>query len=179
MKRDDAISMLLDLVKVCRSNRHRNEMAAVSTADYQLAALFRHYAMQREKYAVQLGDIVRNMGGYLDNVNGASLTQGRAQPDVEFLLEPENGWATIAECERGEAQALRCYIECLGTALPKQVLHVLEHQYEQTRITYANISNLRDGTRFYLYLIKKLRAEYRNGKQAETLQPLPFTSLEQ
>ena len=174
MKRDEAITTLLDLVKVCRNNQHRYEVAAASSADHQLAALLEHYALRREQYALHLADITRSMGGYLDTGNGTSPTNTPVRLKLESTLRPESERAAIAECEQGEAQALRCYLDALTFDLPTQVLHILEHQYEQTRIAYVYISNLRDAAGSYVHIVKKLIGKYGNGKHEETLQPFLF-----
>ena len=166
MNRDEAISTLLDLVKVCRNNQHRYEVAAASSTDHQLAAQLEHYALRREEYALHLADITRIMGGYPDSGNGASPTHTSARLNLKSTLRSENERAAIAECERGEAHALRCYLDALAFDLPTQVLHILEHQYEQTRIAYGYISNLRDAASAYI----KLAGKYRNGNHGETLQ---------
>ena len=98
----------------------------------------------------------------------ARLNQARL--NLESTLRPENERAAIAECERGEAHALRCYLDALAFDLPTQVLHILEHQYEQTRIAYVYISNLRGTASTYI----KLAGKYRNGNHGETLQPSHF-----
>ena len=167
MNRDEAISTLLDLVKMCRNNQHRYEVAAASSTDHQLAALLEHYALRREEYALHLADITRIMGGYLDTGNGTSPTHTPVRINLESTLRPESERAAIAECERGEAQALRCYLDALAFDLPKQMLHILGHQYEQTRIAYVYISNLRDAASSCI----KLTGKYRNGTHRETLQP--------
>lgn len=167
MNRDEAISILLDLVKVCRNNQHSYEVAAAGSTDHQLVALLEHYALRREEYALHLVDIARSMGGYLDTGNGASPTHTPVRLNLESTLKPESERAAIADCERGEAQALRCYVDALAFDLPKQVLHILGHQYEQTRSAYVYISNLRDAASAYF----KLTGKYRSGTHPETLQP--------
>jgi uncharacterized protein (TIGR02284 family) len=149
-------------------------VAAASSTDHQFAALLEHYALQREGYVLHLADITRSMGGYLDTSNGTSPTQPSFQLDLASPLKPESEWTAIAECERGEAQALRCYLDAIEFDLPKQVLHILEHQYEQTRITYLYVANLRAATSSYIHIVKKLTGKYGNGKPEETLQPSIF-----
>ncbi len=100
-----------------------------------------------------------------------SPTQASILFDLESPLKPENEWAALAACERGEAQALLCYLDALKFDLPKHVLRILEHQYEQTRITYIYISNLRSTVSGPVDTGKKLTRKDDRGNHGDTPQP--------
>jgi hypothetical protein len=116
------------------------------------------------------------MGGYPEAGSSTSPTQ--VPLHYESPLKPEDERAAMAECVRGEALALRYYVDALAIDLPKQVLSVLQHQYEQTRLTYVYIENLREATSSYVHMVKNLTGKNRNGKCEKSIQPSVYDGHE-
>ena len=140
--RGPLVPLLGELVEVCRNGEQGFREAASVVRDPHLAAIFGELSEQREQFATQLRYEISRLGGKPHNHGSLAGTLHRRWIEVRSVVSSDHDRAVIAECRRGDEQALRQYRETLQEELPEDVRKLIESQEAQIRDAYERLQGL-------------------------------------
>ena len=136
------VVILNSLIEVCRNGYDGYMQAAEGINSAAYKTMFAEYALERNRFASQLANIITDLGGEPgdDGIINAWTKIAAA------VMGGDNG-AIFDVCEHGEAAATNHYVWALESNLPTHVGHVVFRQYEQIMDAHERIRNLRDAYR--------------------------------
>ena len=144
MDRDDVISTLNNLIATSRDGEEGFRNCADNVKNPTLKVFFEQKAERCREGAVQLQQIVREMGGDPD-IGGSILgAMHRFWVDIRGTISSMDDHAILDECERGEDSAKRAYEDALNEDLPGDVRRVIENQYREVKTNHDRVKELRN-----------------------------------
>ncbi|MCA1592784.1 MAG: PA2169 family four-helix-bundle protein [Acidobacteria bacterium] len=139
---EEVISTLNNLIETCKDGQNGFQTAADGTGNGELKTLFHTYSQQRAKFAGELQDEVRHLGGDPEQTGSVAAALHRGWIDIKSAVTGKDDAAIINECERGEDSAVSNYKEALDTDLPANVRTVIERHFGQVKEAHDRIRNL-------------------------------------
>jgi uncharacterized protein (TIGR02284 family) len=146
----EVISTLNHLAEVCRDGQEGFAAAANGIKNSDLKKLFKTYSRQRGQFAEDLRSEVHRLGGALDKPDkkeSRAAGSHKAWVTLKSLPPNEDESVVIAECQRGEAFAIKAYEEALTSGLPEELQTLVRHQYLQVEESYDLIRALEKATK--------------------------------
>ena len=140
--REQVIPVLGDLVEVCRNGEQGFREAATVVREPHLATIFGEFSEQREQFAAQLRYEISKLGRKPHNHGTLAGTLHRRWIELRSVVSSDHDRAVVAECRRGDEQALRAYRVALREDLPDDVRHLIESQEAQIRVAYERLKGL-------------------------------------
>ena len=146
MERDDVISTLDSLIATCKDGQEGFQNCADNVKNPTLQSFFVQKAERCREGAVQLQQIVREMGGDPETAGSMSGTVHRFWLDIRGAISGMDDHAILDECERGEDSAMKAYEAALRQDLPGDVRRVIENQFREVRANHDRVKELRNIT---------------------------------
>lgn len=116
--------------------------AAGDLDNQEYAALFRTYAAERGKQAVELRPIVRQVGE--TPVDEGSFSGAFHQGWINLKAAMGQGDAAImAECERADEMALSAYQDVMSESTNEGLLELLREHHQTIKVAYERVKGLR------------------------------------
>ena len=143
---NNTISTLNHLIQVNKDGENGYQEAATGVATADLKDLFIRYSQQRSQFATELQDEVRKLGGDPQTAGSVAASLHRGWIDIKSAVTGRDEAAILAECERGDDNAVENYQNALKEALPTDVNSVIERQYMQVKEAHDRIKGLRNMT---------------------------------
>ena len=149
MTRDEIISTLNDLIKVCNDGSEGfktcAENADIDSQELKTLLLARHQECASASQALQT--LVAEQGSTPVSGTTASGSLHRGWLDIKAKIVGKKDLAVLEECERGEDVAKSAYQKALAKGLPQQIQAVVELQYQGVLRNHDQIKALRDAER--------------------------------
>lgn len=123
-----SIETLNDLVKVCEDGSAGYLKAAELTSDPTLKSTFARFGAERGKFASQLRNEVRRLGGKTEDGGTLAGAAHRVWFDVKTTFASDDAKAVVNECERGEDHAIQAYKSALEQPLAPSARDVVRAQ---------------------------------------------------
>jgi uncharacterized protein (TIGR02284 family) len=142
--RDDVIDVLNDLVETCKDGEYGFKACADQAKSPDLKSLLMQRADDCRRGAQELGEQIRSLGGTPDEGGSAMGAVERGWVAVRTTLSKYDDKAVLAECERGEDNALARYRKALNKPLPAGVKLIVERQLQGVQRNHDQIKRLRD-----------------------------------
>lgn len=138
--KDEMISTLNDLIETCKDGEQGYRTAAESVKNGELKPLFTSYAQQRGQFGTALREELRALGGDPEKSGSVAGALHRGWINVKSAVtsDPDEG-AIIAECERGEDEAVKNYKAALEKGLPSKLNAIVQQQFRQVQQAYDRI----------------------------------------
>ena len=146
MERDDVISILNNLIATSKDGEEGFRTCAENVKNPTLQTFFQQKAERCRQGAVQLQQIVREMGGDPERDSSFSGALHRFWVDIRGTISGMSDHAILDECERGEDSAKRAYEDALKEDLPGDVRRVVENQYREVKTNHDRVKELRNIT---------------------------------
>ena len=146
MERDDVISTLNNLIATSKDGEEGFRTCAENVKNPTLKTFFQQKAERCRQGAVQLQQIVREMGGEPERDSSFSGALHRFWVDIRGTISGMSDHAILDECERGEDSAKRAYEDALKEDLPGDVRRVVENQYREVKTNHDRVKELRNVT---------------------------------
>lgn len=146
MDRDDVISTLDDLIETSKDGEDGFRTCADNVKNPTLKAFFLQKAERCRQGAVQLQQVVREMGGDPERASSMSGAMHRFWVSIRGTISGMDDHAILDECERGEDAAKRAYEEALQQDLPGDVRMVVERQYREVKANHDRVKEMRNLT---------------------------------
>lgn len=138
----EVISALNNLIATCRDGQEGFQTAAGGVQSGELKQLFHGYSQQRAKFAGELQQEVRRLGGDPETSGSVTASLHRGWIDLKSVITGRDDGSILAECERGEDSAVANYRAALGTDLPAHVRAVVERQFSEVRQAHDHVRSL-------------------------------------
>ena len=122
------ISTLDTLIQTCKDRENGYRGAAAAVQDASLVALFRSYQGQSSRFATELEDEVRRLGGASRQEGNVAAWFQRGWRNLPATPTGDDMGAVIAACETGEDGAKKNYDRALQGSLPADVRAVVQRQ---------------------------------------------------
>src|SRR5919197_2516104 len=139
-----AIDVLEDLVQTCKDGEDGYLHAASQASDPQLEEYFRNQSIERGRFAVQLKQLIEEMGAQPPAITGTfAATLHRAW----FQLKGDLGGGDqtlLNSVEQGEDAAKQTYEQALSVGLPSNAAVTVRLQAERVIAAHDQVRNLRD-----------------------------------
>jgi uncharacterized protein (TIGR02284 family) len=146
MDRDDVISTLNNLIATSKDGEEGFRTCAENVKNPTLRAFFEQKAERCRQGAVQLQQVVREMGGDPELESSFSGAMHRFWVDIRGAISGMDDHAILDECERGEDSAKRAYEVALKEDLPGDVRRIVENQYREVKTNHDRVRELRNIT---------------------------------
>ncbi|HET8549750.1 MAG TPA: PA2169 family four-helix-bundle protein [Bryobacteraceae bacterium] len=140
LPRDEVVFTLNELIETCLDGQQGFLDAATHATNSELKQMCMEYSRQRARFAAELHEHVRRLGGRPDESGSVAGALHRRWIDVKSAIVGRDDEAIVTECNRGEDVALARYREALGRNLPVQSRAIAQAQFDQ-------ISHARDRIR--------------------------------
>jgi len=142
VNREELIQCLNDLIETCRDGENGFQTAAAHVEDPALRKLFSEYSVQRAQFASELESEVRQLGGTPATRGSVSASFHRGWMNIRSMVTRGSDDVIVAECERGEDEAVENYQRVMKNNLPPNVLPVAKHQFTEIKRAHDRIRNL-------------------------------------
>jgi uncharacterized protein (TIGR02284 family) len=139
MDRDDVISTLNNLIATSKDGEEGFRSCAENVKNPTLRVFFEQKAERCREGAVQLQQIVREMGG--DPETGGSIAGAvhRFWVGLRGTITGMDDHAILDECERGEDSAKQAYADALKEDLPGDVRRVIEKLNREVKTYHVRV----------------------------------------
>lgn len=144
MQNDKAISTLNNLVETCKDGEIGFKTAAEGLQSAAIKAKFVEYSQQRARFARELQDEVRRLGGDPETSGSLSGSIHRGWVNIKSTVTGKDDHAIVAEAERGEDVAKAAYEDALKQTLPASAQTLVQQQATQVRQAHDHVRDLRD-----------------------------------
>jgi uncharacterized protein (TIGR02284 family) len=143
VKRDDVVSLLNDLIQVCRDGEKGFMDAANQMENASTRAFLSEESRIRGRYADQLRQEVSQLGGKPETEGSTTGTIRRAWMDLKSSFGGGDK-AILASCEASEDITVEAFRKALGRLLPDPIQGVLSQQFEAIERSHERVRALRD-----------------------------------
>jgi uncharacterized protein (TIGR02284 family) len=127
---NETVSVLRELIDTCRDGLEGYRTAAERVEDGELRSLFERYASKRAEFVGELEHEVLRLGENPTSMRTLGETVEHGWMSIREALTANDRESVVAECERGEDEALETYREALGAPLPAPIRSIVERQYQ-------------------------------------------------
>ena len=149
-QQETAHSTLLELIETCRDGQEGFRKASECIANHpELKLLLASFSVQRGKFARELEEHLRALGGEVPESGGSVSGQlHRWWMDLEHAATREDNHRILAECERGEDTAREVYRKALSDleSLPDSVRGLALWQEREIVGVHDTVKALRDAS---------------------------------
>lgn len=143
---NDTVSVLRELIERTREGREGYRTAAERVEDdEELRSLFQGYAEQRAQFLGELEQEVRRLGEDPGPMPTLTEALDHGWMSIRDAVTSNDRESVIAECERGEDEALITYRHALDAPLPDPIRSVVARQYESLRRAHDTIRAIERG----------------------------------
>jgi len=146
MDRDDVIATLNDLIATSKDGEEGFRTCADNVKNPTLKTFFLQKAERCREGAVQLQQIVREMGGDPERTSSTAGALHRFWVKIRGSISGMDDHAILAECERGEDAAKSAYEKALHQDLPGDVRMMVERQFREVIANHGRVKELRNMT---------------------------------
>lgn len=130
------------LIETAQDGANGYRAAADDAKDAQLKQLFSQYASQRSQFASELRDLASQVGGDVDKGGSVSAAVHRGWINLKSVVTGRDDAAILAECERGDENAVKAYDDAMSAPLSPQAMAVVRRQAGDVRQAYERVKGL-------------------------------------
>jgi uncharacterized protein (TIGR02284 family) len=142
---EKTIAMLNELIETCEDGAKGFAQAAEGVRDLSVRAILSQYGAERGRFASELQQEVKKLGGKPKESGTAGGAMHRGWFNLKAAVIGKDDHAILAECERGEDVAKEAYQKAVsGSDLPGTVLGVVQRQYGSVKAAHDRVKILRD-----------------------------------
>ncbi len=139
MSASDAINYLIE---TAQDGADGYRAASEDVKDAQLKQVFAQYATQRAQFVSELRTLATTSGGDADKGGSVSAAVHRGWINLKSVVTGRDDAAILAECERGDENAVKAYAQASASSLPGQAASVVQRQAAAVQQAYERIRGL-------------------------------------
>jgi uncharacterized protein (TIGR02284 family) len=144
----EIVSIIDDLIETLKDGEEGFKQAVDGVKDPQLKSIFSEYSRQRSRFATELQRQVQNLGEPEPETSGSATgALHRGWINLKSAVSKGDGYAVLAECERGEDSAVDEYRKAIDDGLSQPVREIVSRQYGEIKKAHDHIKNLRDAAK--------------------------------
>jgi uncharacterized protein (TIGR02284 family) len=144
MATDDAIDTLNHLISIAKDGANGMSSAADHAKNPSLKSTLQHLSQERSHVASELQNLVRSLGGDPEKSGTTLGAAHRGWMNLKEAVSANDDSSLVAECERGEDEAVKEFGEALGKSLPAQVQQQVQSCFQQVKQSHDQIRQLRN-----------------------------------
>ncbi len=144
MTNDEILKVLDDLTQTAKDGAEGYRLAADSTEDADLSAIFTTFSSRRQAFVSELQGLSAGFGGDPSASSSVVATLHRGWINLKQAISSNDRAAILAECQRGDEHAVESYSDALDTPLPMSILEILRSQLALINETLQKITHLAD-----------------------------------
>jgi uncharacterized protein (TIGR02284 family) len=141
----ETVSVLRDLIRVCREGAEGYRTAAERVDDDGLRPLFASCAEERERYLGELEHEVRRLGEDPRDMPTLGEALEDSWSSIRDAFSSNDRDAIVAGCESGEDTALETWRDALAAPLPEPIREIVARQYEGIARCHEQMRALKAG----------------------------------
>ncbi len=130
------------LIETAQDGADGYRAASEDVKDAQLKQLFAQYATQRAQFVTELRNLATTAGADADKGGSVAAAVHRGWINLKSVVTGRDDAAILAECERGDENAVKAYGEATAASLPTQAMSVVQRQATEVRQAYERIKGL-------------------------------------
>lgn len=130
------------LIETAQDGTDGYRAASEDVKDAQLKQVFTQYATQRAQFVTELRNLAATAGADADKGGSVSAAVHRGWINLKSVVTGRDDAAILAECERGDENAVTAYAEATAASLPAQAMSVVQRQAAEVRQAYERIKSL-------------------------------------
>lgn len=143
--REEVANHLNDLIAICIDGEKGYQSAAEDTSNAELKTLFTRLSRQRADFGVDLKRAVASLGCEPRDSSHLSGKLHRGWLNLKGTVVKNDAHALLAECERGEDEAVAAYRSVLAEAgLDSALRTLVSAQAADVQAAHDQIRDLRD-----------------------------------
>jgi uncharacterized protein (TIGR02284 family) len=147
MDRDNAVSVVEDLIETCKDGQKGYQDAAQHAKRTDLKTFFNEQRLERSRFAGELEAELVRLGKPDKKVSGSvSATLHRAWIDTKVSMGAGDK-AILESVEAGEDNAKESYKKALSGSLPTNIAELVRRQAERVQAAHDKVKILRDEAR--------------------------------
>ena len=140
-------STLNELIRTCRDGQEGFLTAAENFGGDEVTTLFNEYSLQRAKFTGELQSAAHALGdSNPENASSLAGTLHRGWINLQSAIVGRNRHAILAECERGEDNAVAAYQKTLLLHIPADLREMVQRQHAAIQAAHDRVKALRDAT---------------------------------
>ncbi len=140
----ETVGTLNDLTQICLNGEQGFAEASEHVADSALKLELSDYSLQRRDFAADLQSLVESSGEMSAQHGSVAAALHRTWMGVKSAVGGDPRHEVLAECERGEDEAVEAYEKALNAALPLDYQQLVQSQFSAVKRTHDRIKSLRD-----------------------------------
>lgn len=143
MSADDAINYLIE---TAQDGADGYRAAAEDVKDPQLKQAFTQFATQRAQFVTELRNLAPTAGA--DSHKGGSVLAAahRGWINLKSVVTGRDDAAILAECQRGDENAVQAYEKAVASPLPTQAMSVVQRQASEVHAALQRIRGMHAAT---------------------------------
>ena len=134
------------LIETAQDGADGYRAASEDVKDAALKQVFTQYATQRAQFATELRNFATATGGDAAKGGSVSAAVHRGWINLKSVVTGRDDAAILAECVRGDENAVKAYTEATGASLPGEAASIVSRQSAAVAQAYAHIKGLHAAT---------------------------------
>ncbi len=139
---NDTIDQLNHLVRINKDAEAGFRTAAENVKNSELETLFTGYAKQHLKFATELQEKIRHLGGNTSDSGTLGGALDRGWMDFKSTLSGHSATAMLKSCESGEESAESGYLDAAGSHPTGQTRALIDKHLEQIKAFRTRLARL-------------------------------------
>ena len=138
----NVIDTLNDLIETAKDGADGYAAASEDVTDPSLKTLFARLSSERRGFVGELQGLVAALGGEPRESGSVLAAAHRGWINLKSAVTTRDDVAILAECQRGDENAVEHYDRAVGMALPPEVASVVQRQAAAVREAYGQVKGL-------------------------------------
>lgn len=136
------VDTLNDLIETAKDGADGYTAASEDVTDPALKTLFARLASERRGFVGELQGLVASLGGAPRESGSVLAAAHRGWINLKSAVATRDDVAILAECQRGDENAVAHYDRAVGMAMPPEVSTVVQRQAAAVREAYGRVKGL-------------------------------------
>jgi uncharacterized protein (TIGR02284 family) len=142
MTNENTITIINNLTETCLDGQFGYKEAAEGIEDSAMKNVFYRLSQQRAKFAGELQQIVRDLGGEPEDTTSFASKLHRSWISIKSAVTSQDEVSVLKECVRGEESAVKAYQIALDSDLPSNLNEIITRQFTEVKEAYQHVNSM-------------------------------------
>ena len=130
------------LIETAQDGADGYRAASEDAKDPQMKQVFSQYATQRAQFVTELRHLADASGADANKGGSVSAAVHRGWINLKSVVTGRDDAAILAECERGDENAVKAYADAVSAPLPAPAMTVVQRQAAEIRQAYEHMKGM-------------------------------------
>lgn len=135
----NAADAINHLIETAQDGADGYRAASEDVKDATMKQVFAQYATQRAQFVTELRNLSTNTGADATKGGSVSAAVHRGWINLKSVVTGRDDASILAECERGDENAVKAYADAMAAPLPAPAMAVVQRQAAEVRQAYERI----------------------------------------